>query len=132
MYQHVIRVEATSRIGDVQDKLREVILRYTQNRLFLPIVHKVYCIYALSGLSESGKSSVAEAFCSHHGTAQAFRAKVVYCNDLISERFGRSVYSLPNREQALRLLHELERFSNDHHWLRLLTIGSVHRHSVAR
>lgn len=98
VYQHVLRVEATSSIGDVQDKLREVILRYTQNRLFLPLMHKVDCIYALSGLSESGKSSVAEAFCSHHGTAQAFRAKMVYFNGLISERLGRSVYGLPERE----------------------------------
>lgn len=130
VYQQVIRVEATSSIGDVQDRLRDVILRYTQNQLFLPMMHKVDRIYAMSGLSESGKSSVAEAFCSHHGTAQAFRAKIVYFNDLISERLGMSVYSLPEREQALRLLHELERFSNDHYWLRLITIESVHRHSV--
>lgn len=132
VYQHVIRVEATSSIGDVQDKLREAIQRYTQNRLFLPMMHKVDYIYALSGLSESGKSSVAEAFYSHFGTAHAFRAKMVYFNDLISERLGRSVYGLPEREQALRLFHELERFSNAHYWLRLITIESMHRHSVAR
>ena len=132
VYQHVIKVGATSSIGDVQDKLREVILRYTQNQLFLPMIHNVDYIYALSGLSESGKSSVAEAFCRHHGPAQAFRAKIVYFNDLISERLGKSVYSLPEKDQALRLLHELERFSNDHYWLRLITIESMHRHSVAK
>ena len=131
VYQHVIRIEATSSISNVQDKLREIILHYTQNRLFLPMMDKVDYIYAFSGLSESGKSSVAEAFCSHHGTKQAFRAKIVYFNHLISERLGRSVYNLPEREQALRLLHELERFSNDHYWLRLITIESVHRYSVA-
>ena len=132
VYQHIIKVGATSSIGDVQDKLREVILRYTQNQLFLPIVHNVDYIYALSGLSESGKSSVAEAFCSHYGPAQAFRAKIVYFNDLISERLGKSVYSLPEKEQALRLLHEIERFLNDHYWLRVITIESMHRHSVAK
>ncbi len=132
VYQHVIKVEATSSIGEVQDMLREVILRYTQNQLFLPMLHNVDCIYALSGLSESGKSSVAEAFCSHHGTAQAFRAKIIYFNDLISERLRKSVYSLPEKEQALHLLHELERFSNGHYWLRFITIESMHHHSVAR
>ena len=132
VYQHVIKVEAKSSIGDVQDKLREVVLHYTQNQLFLPMFHNVDYIFALSGLSESGKSSVAEAFCSHHGTALAFRAKIVYFDDLISERLGRSVYSLPEKEQALYLLHELERFSNDHYWLRFITIESMHRHSIAK
>lgn len=36
------------------------------------------------------------------------------------------------KEQARNLLHELERFSRDHYWLRLVTIESMHRHSVAR
>ena len=38
-------------IGDVQDKLREVILHYTKNQLFLPMIHNVDYIYAFSGLS---------------------------------------------------------------------------------
>ena len=132
VYQQVVKVEAASSIGDVQHKLREVILRYTKNQLFLPIVHNVDYIYAFSGLSESGKSSVAQAFCSHHGTTHAFRAKIVYFNDLISERLGKSVYNVPEKEQALYLFHELERFSNDHYWLRLITIESMHRSEVAR
>ena len=132
VYHHVFKVEATCSIGDVQDKLREVILQYTQNQLFLPILHNVDHIYALSGLSESGKSSVAQAFCSHYGTEQAFRAKIIYFNDVISERLGKSVYSLPGREQALYLLHELERFSNDHYWLRIITVESMHNDLVMR
>ena len=132
VYQHVIKVGATTSIGDVQDKLREVILSYTQNQLFLPVIHNIDYIYALSGLSESGKSSVAEAFCSHHGPEQAFRAKIVYFNDLMSERLGKSVYNLSEKEQALLLFHELERFSNVHYWLRIITIESMHRHSVAK
>lgn len=132
VYQQVVKVEAVSSIGDVQDKLREVILRYTKNQLFLPIIHNVDYIYAFSGLSESGNSSIAQAFCSHHGTTHAFRAKIVYFNDLISERLGKSVYSVPEKEQALYLFHELERFSNDHYWLRLITIESMHRFQMAR
>ena len=132
VYQHVIKVGATSGIGDVQDKLREVILRYTKNQLFLPIIHNVDYIYAFGGLSESGKSSVAEAFCRHYGSARAFRAKIVYFNDLISERLGKSVYSLPEKDQALRLFHEIERFANDHYWLRVITIESMHSHSFAK
>ena len=132
VYQQVVRVESASSTEDVQDKVREVILRYTKNQLFLPIMHNVDYIYAFSGLSESGKSSVAQAFCSHYGTTRAFRAKIVYFNDLISERLGKSVYSVSEKEQALYLFHEFERFSNDHYWLRLITIESMHRHSVAR
>ena len=132
VYQQVVKVESASSIRDVQDKLREVILRYTKNQLFLPIMHNVEYIYAFAGLSESGKSSVAQAFCSHHGTTHTFRAKIVYFNDLISERLGKSVYSVSEKQQALYLFHELERFSNDHYWLRLITIESMHRHSVAR
>ena len=132
VYHHVLKVEATSSIGDVQDKLREVILQYTQNQLFLPMMYNIDHIYALSGLSECGKSSVAQAFRSHYGTEQAFRAKIVYFNDVISERLGKSVYSLPEREQALYLLHEIERFSNDHYWLRIITIESMHNDLVAR
>ena len=132
VYQHILQVEATPGIGNVQDKLREVIRRYTENQLFLPLMHRLDCIYALSGLSESGKSSVAEAFCSYHGTAHAFRAKIVYFNNLISERLGKSIYPLPEREQALYLLHELERFSTAHYWLRLITIESMHRHTVVK
>ena len=132
VYQQIVKVDGASTIGDVQDKLREVILRYTKNQLFLPIIHNVDYIYAFGGLSESGKSSVAQAFCSHHGTTHAFRAKIVYFNDLISERLGKSVYSVPEKEQALYLFHELERFSNHHYWLRIITIESMHRFQLAR
>lgn len=88
-------------------------------------------LHIWSGLSESGKSSVAEAFCSHYGTGQAFRANVDCFNNLPSNRCKTSVYGMPERYRALCLLHELERFSNDHHWLRLITIESVHHYLIA-
>ncbi|KAL8917912.1 MAG: hypothetical protein Q9208_007655 [Pyrenodesmia sp. 3 TL-2023] len=132
VYQHAIRISASSSIGDIQNELRKVLLQHTGNRLFLPVLHNLDSVYVISGLSESGKSSLAEGFCSYHGTAQAFRAKIVYFNNLLSERLGRSVYSLPEKDQAQGLFHELERFSMDHYWLRLITIESMHRHSVAK
>ncbi|KAL8681158.1 MAG: hypothetical protein Q9186_002690 [Xanthomendoza sp. 1 TL-2023] len=132
VYDHVINIDARSSIGDIQNELRKVLLQHTENCLFQPMLHKLDSVYVISGLSESGKSSVAEGFCSAFGTAQAFRAKIVYFNNLISEKLGRSIYSLPEKRQAQSLLHELERFSNDHYWLRLITIESMHRHVVAR
>lgn len=132
VYQHTIHINATSSISDIQNELRKVLLQHTGNRLFLPILHKLDSVYVISGLSESGKSSVAEGFCSYHGTAQAFRAKIVYFNNLMSEKLGRSIYSLPEKDQAQSLFHELERFSNAHYWLRLITIESMHSHLIAK
>ncbi|KAL8938239.1 MAG: hypothetical protein Q9216_003999 [Gyalolechia sp. 2 TL-2023] len=132
VYHHVIRVNTTSSISDLQNELREILLQRTGNQLFRPILHRLDKVYVISGLSESGKSSVADAFCSYYGTSQAFRAKIVYFNHLISEKLGRSIYGLPEKAQAQSLLHELERFSNDHYWLKLITIESMHRHLVAR
>ena len=42
------------------------------------------------------------------------------------------MYNLPEKEQALQLFHELERFQRSHYWLRLLTIESLHRDSVTK
>ncbi|KAL8997559.1 MAG: hypothetical protein Q9169_003177 [Polycauliona sp. 2 TL-2023] len=132
MYQHVISIDPTSSIGKIQNELRNILLQYTGNCLFSPMLHRLDSVYVISGLSESGKSSGADGFCSHYGTAQAFRAKIVYFNNLVSEKLGMSIYSLPEKEQAQRLFHELERFSNDHYWLRLITVESMHRHLVAK
>ncbi|KAL8847762.1 MAG: hypothetical protein Q9221_007210 [Calogaya cf. arnoldii] len=132
VYQHIIKIHAASSIGDVQNELRMVLLQHTGNRLFTPMLHRLDNLYVISGLSELGKRSVAEGFCSHYGIGQAFRAKIVYFNNLISEKLGKSIYDVPEKEQAQRLLHELERFSNDHYWLKIMTIESMHRHKVAK
>ncbi|KAL8674419.1 MAG: hypothetical protein Q9168_001152 [Polycauliona sp. 1 TL-2023] len=115
VYQHVISIKTTSSIGKVHNELRKVLLHHTGNCLFSPMLHRLDGVYVISGLSESGKSSIAEGFCSYFGTSQAFRAKIVYFNNLISERLGRSIYDLPEKQQAQSLFHELERFSNDHY-----------------
>ncbi|KAL9632918.1 MAG: hypothetical protein Q9204_003609 [Flavoplaca sp. TL-2023a] len=132
VYQHVIKINLRASIRDVQNELREVLLQYTGNCMFIPMLHRLDCLYIFSGLSESGKSSVAEGLCSHYGASLAFRAKIVYFNNLISEKLGKPVYCIPEKEQALNLLHELERFSNNHYWLKIMTIESMHRHLVAK
>ncbi|KAL8788530.1 MAG: hypothetical protein Q9213_001603 [Squamulea squamosa] len=133
VYQHVIRINATSSINDIQNDLRKVLLRHTGNPLFHPMLHRLDTLYVISGPSEAANSRVAECFCHHYGTTQAFRAKIAYFNNLISERPGRSIDSLPEKKQAQHLLHELERFSNDHDWLDLITIESTqHRHRITK
>ncbi|KAL8971689.1 MAG: hypothetical protein Q9197_003145 [Variospora fuerteventurae] len=132
VYQHIIRISATSSIGNVQNELREVIFKYTTNSLFLPMLHQLETVYIISGLSNSGKSSIADNFCSHYGTAHAFRARIVYFNDLISEKLGRSMYSLADKEQARELYHELERFSTAHYWLKIIILESMHSHLVTK
>ncbi|KAL8644383.1 MAG: hypothetical protein Q9210_007282 [Variospora velana] len=126
VYQHIIRISATSSIGNVQNELRKVILKYTTKSLFLPMLHKLETLYIISGLLNSGKSSNANNFCSHYGTAHAFRAQIVYFNELISEKLGRSMYSLPDKEQARELYHKLERFSTAHYWLKIITLEIVY------
>lgn len=81
------------------------------------MMHNLDYIYAFSGLSEAGKSSVAETLCSQYGAVHAFHAKIVYFNNVISEKLGKSAYTLSDKEQALYLFHELERFLTAHYWL---------------
>lgn len=95
-------------------------------------MHHLVGIYAFGGLSECGKSTIVEAFCANFGTKQAFRAKIAYFNNSISEAVGLSVYDMSEKEQALYLFHELDRFQRNHYWLRLLTIESLHRDSVTK
>ncbi|KAL9038063.1 MAG: hypothetical protein Q9180_003362 [Flavoplaca navasiana] len=132
VYQHVIKINPRASIRDVQNELREVLLQYTGNCLFTPMLHRLDGLYIISGLSESGKSSVAEGLCSHYGVSLAFRAKIAYFNNMISEKLGKPVYCIPEKDQAQNLLHELERFSNNHYWLKIMTVESMHRHLVAK
>ncbi|KAH8896828.1 hypothetical protein GQ53DRAFT_819085 [Thozetella sp. PMI_491] len=100
--------------------------------LFRPMLNNLTSVYGFGGLSECGKSTLAEAFCARFRTKQAFRAKIVYFNSLIGERLGLSIYDAFEKIQALHLFHEIERFQRSHYWLRLLTLESLHRDSVAQ
>ena len=130
MYQHTIQVSEADSYSKLQDMLRRAIFEETKNPLFQPMLHPIQAIYGFSGLSEAGKSRLAEAFCSTLGTQRGFRAKIVYFNDMVSQKLGKSIYTLPEKDQALYLLHELESFARAHYWLRVITIESLHRASV--
>lgn len=132
VYQHTIRVSDSDGYGKVQDMLRGALFEETKNPLFLPMLHPLQAVYGFSGLSEAGKSSLAGEFCSILGTQHSFRAKIVYFNDLVSQRLGKSIYRLPDKEQAFHLFHELEIFARAHYWLRVITIESLHSYGVTQ
>lgn len=131
-YQNTVHIAVTDNIRCVQDQLREILLEKTGNSLFQPTMHHLVGIYAFGGLSECGKSTIAEAYCANFGSRRAFRSKIAYFYNTISEALGLSVYGTSEKEQALHLFHELERFQRSHYWLRLLTIESLHRDSVTK
>lgn len=50
-----------------------------------------------------------------YGPDVALRSKIIYFNDVTIDKFGKSVFSLSEKEQALCLIHELEHFSLRHY-----------------
>ncbi|KAL7963710.1 hypothetical protein V8C34DRAFT_300206 [Trichoderma compactum] len=108
VYQHTIHATATDSIRGIQDQIRKVLLEQTANPLFQPTMQNLAGIYAF------------------------VRANIAYFNGRASETIGRSVHDLPEKEQALYLFHELDRFQRSHYRLRLLTIESLHRDSVTQ
>ena len=131
-YRHVISIATCDSIGDVQDRLRRLLFAHSQDPIFLPLLHTLDHVYAFTGLSECGKSSLAEALCNHFGTKKAFRAKMVYFSSIASERLGESVYTQSEKEQAMSLLHEIERFSRAHYWLQVISIESLHQSELTK
>ncbi|MCJ1237762.1 hypothetical protein MMC14_005749 [Varicellaria rhodocarpa] len=63
----------------------------------------------------------------HHDTELAFNSKIVLFDDEASDMIGKSIYTLPEKEQALFLLHGLEKFSGRQYWLKIITIEILHR-----
>lgn len=131
IYQHTIVAGLPESHIDVQDKIRAVCKSYTQHTAFQPVLHNLQRIYAFGGLSEAGKSTLAQSLCVQHMSEIAFRAKIAYFADLASEKLGKSLYDLSEKEQALWVLHEIEDFSNRHYWIRIITIESLHRDTMA-
>ncbi|KAI0157410.1 hypothetical protein GGR57DRAFT_510999 [Xylariaceae sp. FL1272] len=120
VYQHIIHVSSEDSIVCIQDRIRRVLSTKTSNSLFQPVLHNLTAVYAFGGLSECGKSTIAEALCANFGSKQAFRAKIIYFN------------GIAKKEQALHLFHALERFQGSHYWLKLITIESLHNDLVTR
>lgn len=61
-----------------------------------------------------------------------FRLKIGYLCDRASARLGQSVYDLPEKEQALQLVHGLHAFTSCHYWLKTVTLESAHRKDVTQ
>lgn len=130
LYQHTVVAGGPDTHREVQDQIRGIIRSYTSDRLFTPMLHNLTRVYAFGGLSEAGKSSLAQSLCIQYGPKVALRSKIVFFNDTASDKIGKSIYDLPEKEQALCLLHELERFSGRHYWLKFITIESLHRDTM--
>ncbi|KAI1122294.1 hypothetical protein F5Y10DRAFT_287351 [Nemania abortiva] len=95
--------------------------------LLKPTFERIKTIYALAGLSECGKSTVADMIHKAHGTNGA-RLKMSYFLDGASNELGHDIYSLPGERRAAALLKGLDAFSRYHWYLSTLTIESVHRY----
>ena len=130
VYQHTLIARGPDTHREVQDKIRGIIRSYTNDLPFTPMLHNLTHIFAFGGLSEAGKSSLAQSLCVHYGPKVANRSKIVYSSDAASAKIGKSIYTLPEKEQASWLYHEIEKFSDRHYWLKFITIESLHRGSV--
>ena len=127
VYQHTIVINGADTHREVQDRIRGILHARTENCIFTPLLHNLDRIVAFGGLSEAGKSSLAKRLCIHYGAELALNSKIVFFDDEASDKIGKSVYTLPEKEQALFLLHGLEKFSARHYWLKIITIESLHR-----
>ena len=127
VYQNTVVAGGPDTHRDVQDQIRRVIRFHMSIRPFTPMLHNLTRVYAFGGPSEAGKSSLAQSLCTHYGPDVALRSKIAYLNDLASDKIGKSVYSLPEKEQALCLFHGLKQISHHHYWLEVITIESLHR-----
>ena len=130
VYQHIIVAGEPDTHREVQDKIRGIIHSYTNDFPFTPMLRNLTRIYAFGGLSEAGKSSLAQSLCIHYGPTVAVRTKIAYFIDTASEKIGKSIYTLPEKEQALWLYHEIEKFSDRHYWFKFITIESLHRDTM--
>ena len=131
VYQHTIFADGIDTYRAVQDEIRRIVRSRSNDPRLTPMLSNLNYVYAFAGLSESGKSTFAQKLCDLYGSSVAFRSKIVYFNDEASEAMKKSIYDLPEKEQAMLLLHGLDRFSNRHYWLRIITIESLHRDNIA-
>lgn len=126
VYQHVIVESGPESHQTVQNQVRAIFAGSTSPQLFAPIAAHVQRIFAIGGLSESGKSTVASQIVQQLGH-RAHRLKMGYLLDLASARQGADIYRSSEKQQSIALQNELEAYSRAHYWLDFLTIESVHR-----
>ncbi|WP_405798747.1 nucleotidyltransferase domain-containing protein [Streptomyces sp. NBC_01506] len=85
-------------------------------------------VIALGGMSESGKSTAGEYLRTRHGHA---RLKIGYMLDEAARRTGvDSPYAIEPVVRAELLLDSLDRYAAAHHFLRRITLESLHEFDV--
>ncbi|KAJ3578673.1 hypothetical protein NPX13_g1894 [Xylaria arbuscula] len=118
--------------GHSHRQTQDAIRGYLSSEKILPDLRKptfdrIKTIYALAGLSECGKSTVADMIHKAHGTGGA-RLKMSYLIDGASNDLGHDIYSLSRKRRAAALLRGLDAYGRYHWYLSTLTIESVHRY----
>lgn len=129
-YQHTIEADGPDSYRHIQNRIGEIVRSQTNDTPFAPMLHNLQRVYAFGGFSEAGKSSLAQSLCNHYGPKWAFRGKIVFFNDIANNKMKKSIYSLTEKEQAMCLFHEFEKFSYRHCWLRVTSIESLHRDTM--
>jgi adenylylsulfate kinase-like enzyme len=133
-YTHVINVTEMSVI-QIQNEIRAIIRKYCLStsaktiRHFNPMFEYVNVIIAFGGMSESGKSTLAEGTCRKLESVgvKCIRLKIAYFMELASDALGTDVYKLPEEKQANELVKQLDHYLRRHYWVAAITIESLHR-----
>jgi len=68
-YHHILIEEGDESHRKIQDNVRRIVAAYALPKVFAPLMSTVRKIYAVGGLSECGKSTVAALISSHYGSA---------------------------------------------------------------
>lgn len=131
IYHHVVVEQGEKSHRQVQDQIRAALADRALREVFVPLMGSMSRIYALGGLSESGKSTIAAYISGFYGQP-SHRHKMGYFLDLASRKQGRDIYSLPERDQAFALCGELHAYLQAHYWVKQVTIESVHRFESIR
>ncbi|MGD7195679.1 nucleotidyltransferase domain-containing protein [Ralstonia pseudosolanacearum] len=130
LYSTVLTVGNAS-IAAVSDRVAGAVSRLTGQR-FEALLGGVDDLVVLSGMSESGKSSVGELARSRWSYC---RLKIGYLADVAAARMNLTLeafYSLSPAEMAEALLLELDRFAAQHNYFRRFSLESAHRDEVTR
>ena len=118
----IIDVEGRT-IIDIQDELRSRLSPLLRTQLRSVVRASIEQIVLLAGLSESGKSTLAEMLRLHHG---AVRLKIGYLLDIAVSRLHRTnPYEWDAGTQAEALVEELGRFSYAHREASLFSLESA-------
>ncbi|MBS3156474.1 hypothetical protein J4413_04580 [Candidatus Woesearchaeota archaeon] len=125
-----LQIDGTRDVERVCDDVREIVFYYVGAKLPVDL-DKV--VFGLSGLSESGKSSIGYHLSRQHNI---WNMKIKYFLRKIAERYGiEDIADLDNDDQALVAMLMVEQFSEffkDHYYQRGISIESLHGQELTR